>query len=162
MTPVMRAHPAVLELRVEIYSRGKLWPACIEVANTLVELCPKRSCGWIHSSFGLHVLKRTQEAFDNLLPAAKKFPRVWTIPYNLACYCAQLNQLDDAKRGLQKAMAIEVQTVKRQAMTADARAPAGVYFGTTSGEIWGSRAEGRTWKCLAAHLPEIYAVEAMQ
>jgi hypothetical protein len=51
-------------------------------------------------------------------------------------------------------------TVKRQAMTADAFPTVGVYFGTTSGEVWGSRDEGRTWKCLAAHLPEIYAVES--
>ena len=51
-------------------------------------------------------------------------------------------------------------TVKRQAMTVDAFPIAGVYFGTTSGEVWGSRDEGRTWKCLAAHLPHIYAVEA--
>ena len=51
-------------------------------------------------------------------------------------------------------------TVKRQAMTADLLPTVGVYFGTTSGEVWGSRDEGRTWKCLAAHLPEIYAVEA--
>ena len=50
-------------------------------------------------------------------------------------------------------------TVKRQAMTADTFPTAGVYFGTTSGEIWGSRDEGRTWKCVAAHLPHIYAVE---
>jgi len=52
-------------------------------------------------------------------------------------------------------------TVKRQAMTADAGAPVGVYFGTTSGEVWASRDEGRTWKCLATHLPEIYSVETM-
>ena len=51
-------------------------------------------------------------------------------------------------------------TVKRQAMTADDAATVGVYFGTTSGEVWGSRDEGRTWKCLARHLPEIYAVES--
>jgi hypothetical protein len=51
-------------------------------------------------------------------------------------------------------------TVKRQAMTADQAPSVGIYFGTTSGEVWGSRDEGRTWKCLAAHLPEIYAVEA--
>jgi photosystem II stability/assembly factor-like uncharacterized protein len=51
-------------------------------------------------------------------------------------------------------------TVKRQAMTADSGDPVGVFFGTTSGEVWGSRDEGRTWKCLAAHLPHIYAVEA--
>ena len=37
---------------------------------------------------------------------------------------------------------------------------AGVYFGTTSGEVWGSRDEGRNWRRLAEHLPEIYAVEA--
>ncbi len=40
-------------------------------------------------------------------------------------------------------------TVKRQAMTADQAPTVGVYFGTTSGEVWGSRDEGRTWKCLA-------------
>jgi photosystem II stability/assembly factor-like uncharacterized protein len=50
-------------------------------------------------------------------------------------------------------------TVKRQAMTTDQASTVGVYFGTTSGEIWGSRDEGRTWKSLARHLPEIYAVE---
>ena len=36
-------------------------------------------------------------------------------------------------------------TVKRQAMTADARDPVGLYFGTTSGELWMSRDEGRRW-----------------
>ncbi|MBK8119491.1 MAG: glycosyl hydrolase [Sulfuritalea sp.] len=53
-------------------------------------------------------------------------------------------------------------TVKRQAMTADARDPVGLYFGTTSGELWASRDEGRTWDCIARHLPEIYAVEAAE
>jgi photosystem II stability/assembly factor-like uncharacterized protein len=50
-------------------------------------------------------------------------------------------------------------TVKRQAMTADQAPTVGVYFGTTSGEVWGSRDEGRSWKCLAKHLPHIYAIE---
>src|SRR6266404_3590290 len=51
-------------------------------------------------------------------------------------------------------------TVKRQAMAADARDPVGLYFGTTSGELWMSRDEGERWSCIARHLPEIYAVEA--
>jgi photosystem II stability/assembly factor-like uncharacterized protein len=51
-------------------------------------------------------------------------------------------------------------TVKRQAMTADAWQPVGLYFGTTSGELWMSRDEGKSWRSLARHLPEIYAVEA--
>jgi photosystem II stability/assembly factor-like uncharacterized protein len=50
-------------------------------------------------------------------------------------------------------------TVKRQAMATDDRAPVGLYFGTTSGEIWASRNEGTRWSCIARHLPEIYAVE---
>ena len=51
-------------------------------------------------------------------------------------------------------------TVKRQAMTADARDPVGLYFGTTSGELWMSRDEGARWTCIARNLPEIYAVES--
>lgn len=51
-------------------------------------------------------------------------------------------------------------TVKRQAMTADTMAPLGLYFGTTSGELWASTDDGETWTCIARHLPEIYAVEA--
>ncbi len=53
-------------------------------------------------------------------------------------------------------------TVKRQAMTADARDPVGLYFGTTSGELWMSRDEGQRWRCIARHLPEVYAVEAVE
>lgn len=52
-------------------------------------------------------------------------------------------------------------TVKRQAMTTDLREPTGIYFGTTSGEVWASRDEGRTFRCLARHLPHIYAVESV-
>jgi len=50
-------------------------------------------------------------------------------------------------------------TVKRQAMTADREDTVGLYFGTTSGELWQSRDEGGQWECLARHLPEIYALE---
>ena len=50
-------------------------------------------------------------------------------------------------------------TVKRQAMCADQGDPVGLYFGTTSGELWMSRDEGRKWSCIARHLPEIYSVE---
>ena len=53
-------------------------------------------------------------------------------------------------------------TVKRQAMTADERNPVGLYFGTTSGDLWMSHTEGDRWTCIARHLPEIYAVEAAE
>jgi hypothetical protein len=50
-------------------------------------------------------------------------------------------------------------TVKRQAMTADRQDPVALYFGTTSGELWIGRDQGRQWENIARHLPEIYAVE---
>jgi len=51
-------------------------------------------------------------------------------------------------------------TVKRQAMTLDDGDPVGVYFGTTSGELWASSDEGASWRRVAEHLPEIYSVES--
>lgn len=52
-------------------------------------------------------------------------------------------------------------TVKRQAMTSDQRSPLGLYLGTTSGQVWGSRDEGQSWEKLVDNLPEIYALEAV-
>jgi len=49
-------------------------------------------------------------------------------------------------------------TVKRQCLTQDRHDPLGLYLGTTSGEIWGSINGGRSWKCLARHLPHVYSV----
>ena len=53
-------------------------------------------------------------------------------------------------------------TVKRQAMCADTGTPVGIYFGTTSGEVWASTNEGKRFSCIARHLPEIYAVESAE
>jgi len=51
--------------------------------------------------------------------------------------------------------------VKRQAMTADREGSVGLYVGNTGGELWGSVDEGNHWTCLARHLPDIHAVEAV-
>ncbi len=50
-------------------------------------------------------------------------------------------------------------TVKRQAFVADGGDPVGLYFGTTSGEVWWSRDEGQSFAQGAAHLPHVYALE---
>ncbi|MCC7430993.1 glycosyl hydrolase [bacterium] len=50
-------------------------------------------------------------------------------------------------------------TVKRQCFTSDNCEKPGLYFGTTSGEIWASFDEGENWEQLFAHLPHIYSVE---
>jgi photosystem II stability/assembly factor-like uncharacterized protein len=53
-------------------------------------------------------------------------------------------------------------TVKRQAFCGDSVKPAGLYLGTTGGELWASTNEGGRWRQIAAHLPEIYSVVAVE
>jgi photosystem II stability/assembly factor-like uncharacterized protein len=52
--------------------------------------------------------------------------------------------------------------VLREAMAVDGRDPVGVYFGTSTGHLFGSVDEGRSWSLLAEHLPPIWSVEAVQ
>lgn len=56
-------------------------------------------------------------------------------------------------------------TVLRQAMAGDTRDPAGVYFGTNSGSVFGcldgAKNGGDTWGEIIRHLPTILAVEAL-
>jgi hypothetical protein len=62
-------------------------------------------------------------------------------------------------RGLPKRAAYL--TVLRQSMNADGLDPLGLYFGTTSGELWASKREGSSWQRIAEHLPNIFSVEAV-
>jgi photosystem II stability/assembly factor-like uncharacterized protein len=51
-------------------------------------------------------------------------------------------------------------TVLRDAFTTDGQDPAGLYFGTRSGEVWGSADDGDSWQLLAEHLPPVLSVRA--
>jgi sulfur carrier protein ThiS len=49
-------------------------------------------------------------------------------------------------------------TILRQAASDDGRDPLGVYFGATSGEVFGSADAGRTWTTVAADLAPVLSV----
>ena len=48
--------------------------------------------------------------------------------------------------------------ILRDAFTADQGSPLGLYFGTTSGEVYHSADAGASWHLVAQHLPRIYSV----
>ena len=50
--------------------------------------------------------------------------------------------------------------VLREAMAVDRLDPVGVYFGTSTGQLYGSRDEGKSWRLIADNLPAIWSVEA--
>lgn len=106
ISPEIQNHPAVLLVQSELLFAEKNWEPLLPLTETLLRQYPKLDFLWIHRSYALHELKRTQEALDALLPAVRKFPKAWLIRYNLACYCAQLGTLDEAMRWLQKTIAL--------------------------------------------------------
>jgi len=106
IAPALCVHPDVLEVRWQISAKARRWEACIDLAEGIIALTPDNPFGWIHRSFALHELKRTQEAWDNLIRVIKKFPDEPIIPYNLACYACQLGRLQAALNWLEKAFAV--------------------------------------------------------
>jgi serine/threonine protein kinase len=61
-------------------------------------------------------------------------------------------------RGLPQKGAYE--TVLRDGMTADSLNPVGIYFGTRSGQLFGSTDEGKTWKKILDGLPSVVCVKS--
>jgi photosystem II stability/assembly factor-like uncharacterized protein len=61
-------------------------------------------------------------------------------------------------RGLPQKNAME--TVLRDALATDTCDPAGVYFGTRSGKVYGSSDGGNSWRLVAEGLPPVVCVKA--
>ena len=99
-----RVYPDVLELRWLIYSHHEQWDACLDITSAIVKMAPDRVWGWIHKAYAQR--RATGGSIEKskriLEEAAKLFPNHDMIQYNLACYCAQLGQLDAAEEHLDK------------------------------------------------------------
>jgi predicted Zn-dependent protease len=104
LSKAAQTHPDTLTLRWELLARQKKFPEALEVARAMVQLAPDRADSWIKQSYALHELKRTQEAWDSLHSISEHFPQCSTIPYNLACYACQLDQLPVSLNWLKRAM----------------------------------------------------------
>jgi uncharacterized protein HemY len=112
ISPQLRVHPDVLEIRWQILAADKQWVACEHIARTLTELAPSRPVGWIHLAYSLRRSRNDglQSAWETLLTVAEKFPNEVSIPFNLACYACQLNRLDGARDWIKKAFDIGKKT----------------------------------------------------
>jgi predicted Zn-dependent protease len=118
ISPAERAHPAVLTVRYQLYAQAKQWDTALEVADDLVKMLPDEPFVWINLAYATR--RKTggsiPEARNILLGAEPKFPRHYLFPYNLACYCSQLGELEQAELWLKKASKIDNGTVKKMAV----------------------------------------------
>jgi predicted Zn-dependent protease len=101
-----RAHPAVLEVRWQVYAKAKKWEGALHIASALAQMVPEEPLGWVHRSYCLHEMKQTEEARDHLLRVVDQFPEDPIMRYNLACYECQLGRLEQAKSWLEKAFVL--------------------------------------------------------
>jgi tetratricopeptide (TPR) repeat protein len=115
IAPALRAHPVVLAVRYGVYSKAEKWDVAAEVAAALVKLQPNESGAWTMLAYATRRKPGggIPQAMEILASVVKRFPKVWMIPYNLACYCAQLGRLEESEDWFKKAMEIDEQQVKK-------------------------------------------------
>ena len=119
ITPRLRTHPDVLEVRCAIYAKVERWAAVLDIAKAIAALAPERDFGWIHSANALHQLKRTEEARLTLVSVINQFSNDWLIRFNLACYECQLGNQAAAWACLVEAFELgDAKTVKLLALDA--------------------------------------------
>lgn len=108
LTPGTETHPHVLDLQWQAFALQANWAAAFAIAEVLVRQHPGSPAGWIHRAYAARRMPGggIERAFALLRPAADTFPDNGLIPYNLACYCAQENRLDDAWKWYRQARSI--------------------------------------------------------
>lgn len=105
ISPENREHPTVLEVAWLLRAERRDWASALAVAGRLVELAPEESSGWLNRAYAARRAPggSLEAAWELLLPAAEKFPKVSIIPFNLACYACQMERLDEARLWLKRA-----------------------------------------------------------
>jgi uncharacterized protein HemY len=104
IAPAHRRHPDVLQLRWKVCAHAQKWEACLDIAETLADVVPRRSVAWLFLAASLNSLGQTEEAYETLIEIVEDFPDDPAIPYQLACYGCTLDLLDDAQGWIEEAL----------------------------------------------------------
>ena len=103
-----RHHPDVLETEWSVTAARLDWKRGVVIGELLVTLYPERANGWLHRAYALRRVENggLGRARESLLSAPDQFPDEPVIPYNLACYAAQMGELDEARKWLRRSVAV--------------------------------------------------------
>lgn len=116
ISPSLRAHPLVLEVRWHIYANLQNWVGALNIAGALVKLSPDWLNAWIYHATSFAELNRPEEACDTLKAAAKAFPTSEIVHYNLACMCCRLKRFEEAEFWLGEAVLLGGKAMKLKAL----------------------------------------------
>ncbi len=99
--------PTVLVVWLEVYQRWEKWSEAESVATRLVEAEPEEPNWVVARAYAIRRSRGLISANEVLLQAGERFPNCGTIQFNLACYAAQLGQLDEARDRLVLAIQLD-------------------------------------------------------
>jgi Flp pilus assembly protein TadD len=121
ISAVNQLHPDVLEVRWTICAHDRRWHDALTIAELELQTAPEESSGWLHRAYALRRVHDggLPQAWDALLPAAKKFPAEPVIAFNLSCYACQMQKFDAAREWFHRALAAGKKEVIKQMALAD-------------------------------------------
>jgi tetratricopeptide (TPR) repeat protein len=99
--------PIVLVVWLEVYQHWQKWAEAEAIATRLLEMDLEDPNWPIALAYAIRRGRGLVFANDVLLQASEKFPNCGTIQFNLACYAAQLGQLDEARQRLARAIQLD-------------------------------------------------------
>jgi Flp pilus assembly protein TadD len=98
----------VLGARVNLYMAAKKWDMAAAIASHLVKVEPeKMRLGESVSAYSIRRSESVEKAGAILLRAQAIHPKVAMIAFNLACYASVRGRLEEAKRRLRGAIALD-------------------------------------------------------
>ena len=103
----LRETRGVLAVWLELYQGWQKWAEAEAVATRLVEAEPDESNWRVALAYATRRTCGLASARDILINASRQFPNCAMIQFNLACYDAQLGDLNEARRRLRQAIRID-------------------------------------------------------
>ena len=102
-----RDHVDYLQVEAMVLLKEEHWDAALQISRLICKTDPKCSAGYIHASYSLHELGRTEEALQTLMDGPAALQDLAIYHYNKGCYLACLGDLDQAMATLRKAFQID-------------------------------------------------------
>jgi Tfp pilus assembly protein PilF len=98
-----------LALRIAILQEQQDWPALRDASIEFVRRTPEEAGGWITWAYAVRRAESIDAANEVLRVAETKHPEEPTIQFNLGCYACQLGDLAEARRRVDRAIALDKQ-----------------------------------------------------
>jgi Flp pilus assembly protein TadD len=105
--PEDKTRNEVLGARVNLYMAAKKWDMAAAVGSHLVKVEPENEVWWISLGYSIRRSEGVEKAEAILLRAQTIHPKVAMIAFNLACYASVTGRMEEAKKRLRDAIALD-------------------------------------------------------